>query len=196
MLSTGDLVNWSEFVVSEWFWAAGAVAVAVAALIGSLATFVGGAISRRRNRPEPEWDIRFDKPYAMTELRGFVGNKVLGTITNIGDGTAFQARVSQPDGTPAQLSVDGNGGLEVAPVLRTGDSMLFVIATDLDVWDNADSILSWVDPPTRRRKGGSRKLSPHLHHPQPVVTYMSELFDPISREKWLALREAVLRSQG
>lgn len=179
----------SDFVVSEWFWAAAAVAVAVAALIGSVATFIGGAIIRRVNRPEPEWDIRFEKPQAVTDLRRTVGNRVTGRITNIGDGTAFQVRISLPDGNPAKLSV-GDGYVEVVPALRTGDSMDFRIVTGLDVWDKADSVLSWIAPPTRRRRGGSQVMRPHEFHAQPVPSYWTTSGGRMSREEWLTLRAA------
>ena len=180
-------MEFSDFVVSEWFWAAAAVAVAVAALIGSIATFVGGAIIRHVNRPEPEWDVVFHTLGSGTHLvwDGYVGNSVSGRAVNIGDGTAFQVRLAEPDGKPVPL-YSNDRTIDVIPVVRTGDSFGFTVMTDLDVWAGADSILSWVDPPTRRGKGGRFAIRPYESHAEPDRKYRSLSGDVITEEEWVA----------
>lgn len=179
----------SDFVVSEWFWAAAAVAVAVAALVGSVATFIGGAIIRRVNRPEPEWDVVFHTLGSGTQEHwdGYVGNSVTGRAVNIGDGTAFQVRLVDPSGEKVRLN-SNNRLSEVVPVVRTGDSIAFTIITGLDHWEGADSVLSWIDPPTRRGKGGQFKLRPYLDHAEPERAYrnMNTGGEVVTEEEWLS----------
>lgn len=179
----------SDFVVSEWFWAAAAVAVAVAALIGSIATFIGGGIIRHVNRPEPEWDVVFHTLGSGTSVQwdGYVGNSVTGRAVNIGDGTAFQVRLIDPSGEKVTLN-SNNRLVDVVPVIRTGDSIAFTIITGLDHWVGADSVLSWVDPPTRRGKGGRFKVRPYLDHDEPDREYrnMNNRGEAIAEEEWLS----------
>ena len=169
LLSGGSSVEWNEFVVSEWFWAAAAVAVALAALVGSLATFIGSAISRRLNRPEPEWHFTFHTFGVGRSLifDGYRGISVSGRAVNIGDGTAFQVQLTDPAGKAVELQFNDQT-VPVVPVMRTGDALGFTIITDLGVWVGADSVLSWVDPPTRRRRGGQTTIRPYREHSEPV----------------------------
>lgn len=190
-------MKWSEFVVSDWFWAAGAVAVAVAALIGSLATFVGGAISRYRNRPEPEWHVTFQSPDSGTHMiwDGYVGNSVYGKAVNIGDGTAFQVRMVDPTGEPVSLTSEKHR-VTVIPVVRTGGSFSFRIITNLGAWQGVDSVLSWVDPPTRRKKGGRFKVRPYKDHAEPDHVYRGTLGNVLTEEEWVAQGRGLVPIEG
>lgn len=154
ILSTApDPGLWDRVLQEDWFWGAVAAMAAVAALVGSLATVTVNAISKHRNRPEPDWSISLhgygirDEADAPGEGAGYHFH---GTISNVGDGPAHSLKLTPARGASYMPKIAGTG--QILPVLRVGELVFFEMSTPLGSW-NEPVTLSWVDPPTRLRKG-------------------------------------------
>lgn len=142
----------------EWFWAAIAALVAVAGVVGGLVSWGVATWLKHRERPEPEW-VATASAYASVGSK--YGNPdlihVRGRLVNAGDGHAFNVALTgvdcRPFINPEDVDVDQRRGF-----LATGDRVRFTAEADLDKWDSARVLVTWIDPPTRLKKRRTHEI--------------------------------------
>lgn len=153
-------------------WTAVAAAAAVGGVVATVVTTALSAWIRSRNRPEPEWEVtKFVDVGTNDELGEHIGIRWGGSITNIGDGVAFQLRVATNEGAIANVNAKGERSKAVLPYMRTGDSADFSVKAGLDDWEGMELIISWVEPPTRLRKLRSYKIDLTADIGRPIPTF-------------------------
>lgn len=152
--TTPDPSLWEQLLQADWFWGAVAAMAAVAALVGSLTTVIVNAISRHRNRPEPDWSIVLvgtaTKP-PRDESKFSGAYSLRGTLMNVGDGVAHNVRFVAAGQASILLSGDTYRAKVIA-LIRQGDSVDIEISIRVGDWSKATFTLEWTDPPTRLKK--------------------------------------------
>lgn len=145
------------------FWGVVAIAAAIAT---ALATGVSTVVSiwwRYQDRTEAEWFAHVIRRGGQGSFGDATREPEIGfVLQNIGDGTAHQVRISgrllkkEPWVAEAEMSDSRYGRQPIRqpiPAVRIGESIYVVAkATDFDVWDTAEVVVSWWPPPTRKKK--------------------------------------------
>jgi hypothetical protein len=164
MTVLGAAESAAEFTTGFW----GAVGLA-AAIATALATAASTAVSiwwRYQDRTEAEWSIRVEERGGRDRNGDRVGEPRVGVVLqNIGDGAAHQVRVSgthlvdEPRVSEGNATVSQSGSHfrrrvhQPVPVLRTGDDIFVrVEAESFEVWNQATIEVTWLPPPTRKKK--------------------------------------------
>lgn len=145
--------------------AAAGVATAVATAVSA---FVAVLI-RWRDRPGPDWACSGHWDWIQMHATGKSDEapRLIGTVTNAGDGSAFRLTV-RGDGCDAKLfrvlDRASSSGVTSVPesftaVLQPGESrQLFARAVTREVYDSAAFVLAWTESPTRRGKRREQQL--------------------------------------
>lgn len=145
----------------EWFAAAAAWVAAVVALVSAVAAW---AFSWWR-RPEADWAIGRDAITVGSALQEqmFIDGLRLGgrpqyfaSFTNVGDGSAFDIRVTAFGCQARMMELDarderGFRTLDVVPVAVAGDHFLVALRVDDDV-EEWGLRVEWTQAPTRHQR--------------------------------------------
>lgn len=175
---------------TEVFWVAAAAVVAFAALVASIVTIGVGALIRKRNRPEPEWEVVIRYHSQTSDSLGLhVGGNFSGSITNVGDGSAFQLRLRAKSGAEIPMWWDKTRGASVRASMLTGDDVNFHLEVGLDDWVGEVLTLTWVEAPTRIGKTRSKIIDLTEGRTKPELEFHREdirlgAMGVITREEW------------
>lgn len=188
---------------TEVFWAAVAAIGTVAALIATLVTIAVGAWLRNRNRPEPEWEVDIRYSSQTREWADRVGGTFFGSVTNVGDGSAFQLRLASKDGSVIPISWKTASFNRVRASMLTGDKIDFSLDVGLDDWVGEVVTLTWIEAPTRLGKMQTKTVDLTQGESQPAheFTRDSPLYGKegvITRQEWESdnTRRAAERAQA
>lgn len=153
-------------------WTAIGAAAAVGGLVATLITNLVTTISRKRNRPEPDWHIQLrGSVHGLESSYGELsGYDLSGSISNVGDGVAHSVYVGPVKSADGGFSKHHRTG-GVVPLMERGAVELVLFHVDMGEWGNATLQLEWIDPPTRLRKKRSLIFQPGDYMERPGVRY-------------------------
>lgn len=165
----------SELAAESWFWPAVTALVTLAALVGSGFSWAVATYFRWRTRPEPDWMFNlhgqaFDGNDRSGETAGYA---IRGTVTNVGDGTAYSVKMLEVKACSAGISSRPKTP-GVVPVMDKGDTESVSIRIPFGSWESAEVTLEWIAPPTRLKKRKELQVDFRSMMDAPGVQYTDE----------------------
>lgn len=134
-----------------------ALVAAIATAAATVTSAVLAALWRWLDRKEVEWGFVHTTPvFAPVERNEQAIPRAIGTLANVGDGTAYRVLISSED-CEVHVSFDSDSRYaqwksRLLPVIAPGERLGLTVVCTPDEWERARVIIEWSAPPTRRRR--------------------------------------------